>query len=192
MRGVGTYSSQWGLRSSRPLDPCRRRWADERKIPRRGHRTRGSSCHSPVRGTSRRAQRLCRRAARRVPRHTSCSAWQRAPDATAMWVTRLREGKSTTREKTAFGRRRQDFYPPQTETACGNKLTHLSHDPAPEVHVVTCSSVSLKGRVRFPKRTRLVPAGIRTGTDRSESAEYFFLFFWKGGALQRDAEVESF
>jgi hypothetical protein len=47
---------------------------------------------------------------------------------------------------------------------------------------------AFKGRVRFPKRTRRRSC---RDSDRTESAE-FLIFFWKGGALQRDAEVESF
>ena len=46
----------------------------------------------------------------------------------------------------------------------------------------------LKEESDFRNERDVVPAAIRAGPNR----RLFFLFFWKGGTLQRDAEVESF
>ena len=46
----------------------------------------------------------------------------------------------------------------------------------------------LKEGSDFRNERDVVPAGIRAGPN----PQNFFLFFCKGGTLQRDAEVESF
>jgi hypothetical protein len=46
----------------------------------------------------------------------------------------------------------------------------------------------LKEESDFRNERDVVPAGIRTGPN----PQILFFVFWKGGTLQRDAEVESF
>jgi len=54
-----------------------------------------------------------------------------------------------------------------------------------------CERTTLKEESDFRNERDVVPRSCRD-SDRSESAELIFFVFWKGGALQRDAEVESF
>ena len=52
----------------------------------------------------------------------------------------------------------------------------------------TGRTVELKEESDFRNERDVVPAGIRTGPN----PQILFFVFWKGGTLQRDAEVESF
>jgi hypothetical protein len=117
------------------------------------------------------------------------------PDATALWVTRLRQGKSTMRGKTAGSQppirasflSRSSFrgnshrsrggtnWKAQTDSALWEQpaLTHTSHDPAPEV----VTSTLLVSRYDSPKLRSYVYGALRVGNDWVTSDDFSHLAY---------------